>query len=89
MVSGDDPLHSSELFSEALRIFDQRPSLVVVYPDWQIIDHGGDVQKLVVTKDYSFEAMLGLNICIPGPGAIFRTKAEILTCGLEVILTFG
>jgi glycosyltransferase involved in cell wall biosynthesis len=89
VVSGDDPLNSSELFSEALRIFDQRPSLVAVYPDWQIIDHGGDVQKLVVTKDYSFEAMLGLNICIPGPGAIFRTNAALKIQGRNPHLRFG
>jgi glycosyltransferase involved in cell wall biosynthesis len=89
VVSGDDPLVSSDLFSEALKIFNQNPSVVAVYPDWQIVDHEGRVLKLVETKDYSFESMLGLNICIPGPGAIFRTHAAIKIQGRNPRLRFG
>jgi hypothetical protein len=63
--------------------------LVAVYPDWQIIDHVGNVQKVVVTQDYSFETMLGLNICIPGPGAIFRTNAALKIQGRNLNLRFG
>lgn len=89
VVSADDPLISSELFMEALHILDTDPSIVVVYPDWQIIARDGKLKKIVETKDYSLETMLGLNVCIPGPGAIFRTDAALKIHGRNSHLRFG
>jgi glycosyltransferase involved in cell wall biosynthesis len=72
VVSADDPVLSKDLFSMALEILDNAPSIIVVYPDWQIIDAGGKVVKKIQTDEYSTKTLIGLNKTIPGPGAIFR-----------------
>jgi glycosyltransferase involved in cell wall biosynthesis len=73
VVSADDPLISKELFELGLKIFDESPSTVVVFPDWQMIDPQGIVLETKKCVEYSFEVLLGEFNCIPGPGAIFRT----------------
>ncbi len=73
VVSADDPLISSELFESGLKLLEESPSTVVVYPDWQIIDQHGKVLETKECVEYSFEVLLGEFTCIPGPGAIFRT----------------
>lgn len=73
VVSADDPLLSKELFSTALKIFNENPSCVVVYPDWQMIDENGEVLLEKKCDEFSFKKMLGEFSCIPGPGAVFST----------------
>ena len=74
VVSADDPLISKELFEIALKIFNENKSIVVVYPDWHIIDDLGNVIETKKTLDYSFEVLLGEFNCLPGPGSIFKTE---------------
>jgi len=74
VVSADDPLLSSELFNEALIAFQNDPSLVAVYPDWNVIDSDSHVVSQVQTMEYSKQALLEYFVCIPGPGTIFRTS---------------
>ena len=73
VVSADDPLLSEELFARALKIFNENPSCVVVYPDWQMIDENGEVLLEKECEEFSFKKMLGEFNCIPGPGAVFST----------------
>jgi glycosyltransferase involved in cell wall biosynthesis len=72
VVSADDPLLSSELFSEALHMMNREPELAVVYPDWQIIDSEGNFVRTVIVDEYDSDILIGLNRTIPGPGSIFR-----------------
>jgi glycosyltransferase involved in cell wall biosynthesis len=72
VVSADDPLISSELFSEALHQMRSDPELAAVYPDWQIIDSEGNFVRKVIVSEYDAELLIGLNKTIPGPGTVFR-----------------
>jgi glycosyltransferase involved in cell wall biosynthesis len=89
IVSADDPLISSELFKEALSIFESNQSIVVVYPDWNMIDEHSNVITQVRTIEYSRRALIEQFVCIPGPGAIFRTSVANEIGGRNVILRFG
>lgn len=89
VVSADDPLISPDLFNQSLNVFNNNPSVVVVYPDWQIIDELGEPIKKVITQEFSLRTLLGLNVCIPGPGAIFRTSTALQIGGRNTKLKYG
>jgi glycosyltransferase involved in cell wall biosynthesis len=89
VVSADDPLIAAELFSESKSLLDKNPEIVVTYPDWYLINESGEIQKEVNTPDYSEYVLIGLNKCIPGPGAIFRTSKARLIQGRNCELIFG
>ena len=89
VVSADDPLISSELFKEALSVFENNQSVVAVYPDWNMIDKNSNVISQVRTIEYSRQALIEHFVCIPGPGAIFRTSAANEIGGRDVMLKFG
>lgn len=89
VVSADDPLCCSKLFDEAQDILNTKQEVVAVYPDWQMINSEGHVIREIRTLEYSLDSLLGLNICIPGPGAIFRTEAALQIGGRNILLRFG
>jgi hypothetical protein len=70
-VSSDDPLLPGAITAlvEALR---RHPEVVVVYPDWDVIDGRGRWQYHVDTLDYSYVDMVRYHHTYPGPGALFR-----------------
>lgn len=74
IVNADDPLCSGQLFEEALRIFSKQEEIVVVYPDWQIINDSGSVLKTIQVKEFSRLELVGNFNCLVGPGGIFRTS---------------
>lgn len=73
VVNADDPIISSKLFEKAASIFESDPSIVVVYPDWSIVDLSGRVIRAITTKEYSHEELVGNFNCLVGPGGVFRT----------------
>ena len=73
VVNADDPLMGKELFIHAERTFKVNPEVVVVYPDWQIIDAKNRPIKKRVVKEYSRGELIGNFNCLVGPGGIFRT----------------
>jgi glycosyltransferase involved in cell wall biosynthesis len=89
VVSADDPLISSELFVEAISVFESSKEVVAVYPDWNIIDSNSNFISKVETIEYSKKALIEHFVCIPGPGAIFRTTAANKIGGRNVNLKFG
>jgi glycosyltransferase involved in cell wall biosynthesis len=89
IVSADDPLISSELFEEASIIFSSDPSIVAVYPDWNMIDENSKVISQVRTIEFSRQALIAQFVCIPGPGAIFRTSVANEIGGRNLRLRFG
>ncbi len=73
VVNADDPIVSDELFKEAAVILDTNPSIVVVYPDWCIVDLDGNTIRQIPTKEFSYEELVGNFNCLVGPGGVFRT----------------
>ena len=71
IVNADDPLESSDLFTQAFQIMEDR-SIIVCYPDWKIIADDGKILKYKRTKEYSRKKLIGNFDCLPGPGAVFR-----------------
>jgi len=89
VVSADDPLISSELFALSRSILDSNPSIMATYPDWYLINEFSEIERKVITQDFSIRALVGLNKCLPGPGAVFRiTEAQDIG-GRNVKLKFG
>jgi glycosyltransferase involved in cell wall biosynthesis len=81
VVSADDPLISSQLFSQALDMLGREPELAGVYPDWQIIDSQGNVIKKVVVSEFDLDLLIGLNKTLPGPGTVFRKDLALQVNG--------
>jgi len=71
VVNSDDPLLPGAISTMVARMRAE-PDLLVVYPDWQMIDAEGAVIQQIVTSDYSYVDMLRWFHCMPGPGALFR-----------------
>ena len=46
--------------------------MLVVYPDWYIIDENGQKIGHRATPEYDYLRMLKRHYCIPGPGVFFR-----------------
>ena len=74
VVNVDDPLTTSNLFSDAKAILETNPDIVATYPDWQIIDDKDHVLQEVQVKEFSLEELVGKSNCLIGPGGIFRTE---------------
>lgn len=77
VVSADDPLFTSEIFSGAIEYFENNPSVVAWYPNWQMIDEQGSVIKVIQVSDYSDEKLIGRYLCLPGPGTFIRKSAAL------------
>lgn len=71
VISSDDPLRPGAV-KKIVAVFNARPEIVVVYPDWERIDEKGRVFEKVATPDYSYEYILKTLHCVPGPGTFFR-----------------
>lgn len=74
VLSSDDPLLPGAV-SKAVERLLQKPDVVVVYPDWQMIDTEGNLIQSVVTREFESAAdMIRRHHCLPGPGAFFRRQ---------------
>ncbi len=74
VVSSDDPVLPGWL-EASVRWLDERPQVIVSYPDWSMIDEKGQVVRHIKTIDYRFEHMVGWLHTFPGPGALVRRSA--------------
>jgi len=88
VVSADDPLFTERLFTNIFEQFDQNDRLMAIYPDWQMIDAGGNVIKVINVPDYSDELLIGRCITLPGPGVVFRKSAALKLNGRNPKWTF-
>jgi len=71
IVNSDDPLLPSAV-RRAVETFFANPDVVVVYPDWNMIDAAGNPIETIHTFEYRYVDMLRWHHCVPGPGAFFR-----------------
>ena len=74
VLSSDDSLLPGAV-SKAVQRLLQKPDVVVVYPDWQMIDAEGNLIESIVTHEFESAAdMIRRHHCLPGPGAFFRRQ---------------
>ena len=71
VVNSDDPLLPGAI-STIVGEMITNPELLVVYPDWMMIDEAGKTIQRITTYDYSYINMVRWHHCIPGPGTFFR-----------------
>lgn len=72
VVNSDDPLLPGAV-SKLVAALIEHPEVVVVYPDWLIINERGEVRQEMSSPDFSGAAnMIRRHHCLPGPGAFFR-----------------
>jgi hypothetical protein len=65
------------LFTNIFQQFNQNKNLMAIYPDWQMIDAGGNVIKVIKVQDYSDDLLIGRCVTLPGPGVVFRKSAAL------------
>jgi len=73
VINSDDPLLPGAI-SRSVDAFVANPTLVVTYPDWNMIDAKGALIRTVRPPDYDYVDMLRWHHCLPGPGAFFRRE---------------
>lgn len=83
VVNSDDPILPG-LVQTAVDLLQKDSRLLVVYPDWLMIDENSQLIKRVQTYDYSYLNMVRWHHCFPGPGALFRRKALLLEKGRDI-----
>jgi glycosyltransferase involved in cell wall biosynthesis len=71
VVSADDPLLPG-IVTGMVEQFESNPDVIVIYPDWDMIDDKGDLIQHITTYDYSYRDMVRWHHCMPGPGTFFR-----------------
>jgi glycosyltransferase involved in cell wall biosynthesis len=77
IVSADDPLLTGDLINQAVKILENKDSVVALYPDWRIIGESGELLKINILPEYSDEIMVGRCRCLPGPGVVFRRDSAL------------
>ncbi len=73
VVNSDDPLRPGAVRKIVDRLEADR-RLLVVYPDFDLIDAEGRVIETLRPPDYRYLDMLRWHRCLPGPGAFFRRE---------------
>lgn len=91
VVNSDDPLLPGAV-NTIVDFFQAHPDVMVVYPDWLMIDAEGKLIKEMPSPDYDYLNMLRWHRCMPGPGTFFRREViERLKgrdCGFRYVADF-
>ena len=88
VVNSDDPLLPGAV-SKAVKLLLQKPDVVVVYPDWRVIDAEGSVIESIVARDFeSASDTIRRHHCLPGPGAFFRRQVVVSLGGRDEQLRY-
>lgn len=88
VVNSDDPLISSELFSQSFSVMENNVNIVVVYPDWNIISDQNEIIEIKKLPEFNKEILVGEFQCLPGPGAVFRRDAGLSVGGRNTNFRF-
>ncbi|RWM42387.1 glycosyltransferase [Mesorhizobium sp.] len=73
-VSADDRLRPAAI-RRCVEELMAHPEVVLVYPDFHIIDERSVLRSTLRPPDYSRRALYAKLHCLPGPGALFRRPA--------------
>lgn len=70
-LSADDYLHPRAV-AEAVAALESHPEVMVVYPDFALVNEISAVTGTVVAPEFEYGDMVLRLVCPPGPGAFFR-----------------
>jgi hypothetical protein len=70
----DDDLLLPGAVREAVQALMERPDVLVVYPDYTIIDRDAALIGHVSAREFDYREMVRYVSCLPGPGAFFRRE---------------
>lgn len=73
LVSDDDPLLPGAL-STLVAVLERDDEILVVYPDWLMVDETGKTIHEVRSPDYDLVRMTLMAMCFPGPCTTFRRR---------------
>lgn len=82
IVNSDDPLLPGAVRT-AVEFMEDRPELLVAYPNWLKIDPQSQPLEEVYLPEYDYLYMLYHHHCIVGPGAFIRRKALSFASGRD------
>jgi glycosyltransferase involved in cell wall biosynthesis len=88
VVSADDPLFTSLIFSGVKDFFKENSSVVAWYPDWNLIDNYGKIVEVRKVPDYEDRLLIGEFQCLPGPGTLIRKTAAEKISGRDTRYKF-
>lgn len=71
VVNSDDPLLPGAISTMVTYLL-AHPDVLVAYPDWTVIDEGGETIRDIKTYEYDYVDMVRRHHCMPGPGVFFR-----------------
>ena len=74
VINSDDPAMPG-LVSAMMNYMTAHPDVLVVYPDWVMIDAQDNPIQTMKTYDYNYLEMLRWHHCKPGPGTFIRRNA--------------
>ncbi|WP_188052155.1 glycosyltransferase [Aureimonas fodinaquatilis] len=74
VLSSDDPVRPKWL-EKCVKFMDANPEVLVVYPDWTMIDAASQPLRDIATLEYDLSSMVAWFSPFPGPGAIIRRSA--------------
>lgn len=74
LVNSDDAVLPN-LVESVVHCMQKNPDILLVYPDWFMINAEGKIISHVQTSDYDYLNMLRWHQCTPGAGTFFRRKA--------------
>jgi glycosyltransferase involved in cell wall biosynthesis len=87
IVNSDDPILPG-LVERVVEAFAEDERLLVVYPDWRMIDQASKPVKDVRVPEYDYLKMVRLQKCLIGPGAFIRKRAFSLESGRDPTYRF-
>lgn len=73
VVNSDDPLLPNAI-NTIIQYFLSNPDVLVIYPDWKMIDGSGKCLNIIQTYEYDYLDMVRWHHCMPGPGTFFRRE---------------
>jgi len=74
VVNSDDP-QPPGMLGPLVGHLEAHPEVVLVYPDWEMIDETGLPLAVVRPPDFDRVAMVAWSECLPGPGSLVRRSA--------------
>ncbi len=78
-VVNSDDLVQTRWLSTCIDYMQKNPEIIVVYPDWHLIDINSRPVMPVETFEYAMTDMISWFHCFPGPGAVIKK------CALESV----
>jgi GT2 family glycosyltransferase/glycosyltransferase involved in cell wall biosynthesis len=71
-ILSDDDAYAPDLLETAISVLSANPAAIGSYPDWDIVDEGGQLVEQHRLPDFDRGLMLTAHWCLPGPGAVVR-----------------